>query len=263
MSDLHSNSQLQPAVRGDNSSVNRVLFARVRQLIDQGQVNAASLLLPTLEKRGENPGTIVALSAAIEFVKGRHARAKEIVSDGLAAFPENSIILCFSAEISLEEKNWVEAAKAASEAVVADPRNSTAKSILGRALLELGHIDDAATCLREVLDEMPSNFLALAGLCRSAPAEAEDTLRNILQDSDEEHSDRPQDDLRLRHLLISVLIERGAYTEATDQIRRLVAEGRANLDTSLLAVQAAVGTGNWDEATLLFSDNTRNLPRHA
>lgn len=263
MPDRHPNAQLHPKFGDNSQSVGRVLFARIRQLIVQGQVNAAMLLLPTLERRGEDPGAIAALSASIEFIKGNGARAKEIISNGIAAYPENSILLCFSAEINLDEKNWVEAAKAASDAVVVDPRNATAKSILGRALLELGHVSDAATCLREALDDMPANFEALAGLSRSAPTEAEDALRGILQDSDAGSDSSREDDLRLRHLFISVLIERGAYKDATDQIRRLVAEGRADLDTSLLAVQAAVGTGDWDEATSLFSNNTRNLPRHA
>jgi predicted Zn-dependent protease len=263
MPDSHLNAQLRPNISGNSPSVARVLFNRIRQLIDQGQVNAAALLLPTLEKRGEDPGAIAALSASIEFIKGNSARAKEIISNGIIAYPTNSILLCFMSEIYLGEKNWVEAAKAASEAVIVDPRNATAKSILGRALLELGHVSDAATCLREALDDMPANFEALAGLSRSAPAEAEDALRGVLRENDAGSDSSREDDLKLRHLFISVLIERGSYKDATDQIRRLVADGRADLDTSLLAVQAAVGTGNWDEATSLFSNNTRNLPRHA
>lgn len=263
MSDPHSNAELQASGRRNNLGVGRVLFARIRQLIDQGQVNAASLLLPTLEKRGEDPGAIAALSASIEFVRGNRARAKEIIAEGVAAYPDNSILLCFCAEIDLDERDWVGAAKAASEAVIVDPRNSTAKSILGRALLELGHVADAATCLREALADMPANFEALAGLSRSAPAEAEEALHGILHHGEASDDGSGEDDLRLRHLYISVLIDRGAYKDATDQIRRLVADGRADLDTSLLAVQAAVGTGNWEVATTLFSDNTRNLPRHA
>lgn len=246
---------------GPDQNAGSVLISRIRQLLDRNHFNAAALLLPTLEKRGVDPGIVQVLAASIAFARGDRDAGEQIIAAGLTAHPESPPLLCLRAEMSLTDQSWVEAAKSSAEAVIADPCNAVAKSMLGRALLELGKVEQADACLREALEMMPHDLATLTGLARVAPDQAEAALTSFLDDA------APVNDLHneigIHHLLISLLIGRGEYEGATRRIRDLVSRGRATVDTSLLAVQAAVNTGNWVEATSLFNTTTRHLPRHA
>lgn len=240
-----------------------ILLNRITQLIERGQINAASLLLPSLRRHGEESGVIVVLEAMITLRQGDRESAKQIVANALSEHPDNPLLLRMSAEMSLDGQDWVEAAKAAAEAVVLDPTDATAKSMLGRALIELGHDEDGNVCLREALVDMPDNLQALAALARTSPGEAEAAINAALDrlglclEVDQVRR------LKLSHILISILLARGAYADASVCISGLVADGIADLDTCLLAVQAAGSTGNWEEATALFNSTTRSLRHHA
>lgn len=238
--------------------VNQPLIDRVLQLVGRGQFNAAALLLPTLERRGVDPGFVQAMAASIALARGDRDAAERIIDVALSDHPANSALLCLKAEMRLAERLWVDAALASADAIIAEPHHAGAKSALGRALLELGKAEQATTCLLEALETMPHDLPTLTGLSRAAPSEAEAVLTKLV----DEDSDR-QDALGLHHTLISLLIARGDFAGATSRIRRLATQGVANMDTSLLAVQAAVGTGNWAEATSLFNATTSHLPRHA
>lgn len=137
-------------------------------------------------------------------------------------------------------------------------RHAGAKAVLGRVLIEIGETDQATICLREALEAVPRDLPTLAGLCRAAPAEAESALIRLL-----EHDDNNDNMLALHHTLIGLLIGRGNFAAAARRIRDLTASRKANVDTGLLAMQAAVGAGNWIEATLLFDATAGHLPRNA
>lgn len=244
-------------------STSVALVSRIRQLIERGHFNAAALLLPTLDKRGTDPGIVLTLSACISIAQGDRDEARRIVSAGLAEHPEDPTLLCFKAELNLAESNWVEAAKSAADAIIAAPENAVAKSMLGRALLALGKGEQAGACLLEALDKMPRDLVTLRALSQIAPGEVEAALGTLLAAECADTSDDMDDNIELEHLLISLMIARGDCAAATDRIKDIVRDGKATLDTGLLAVQAAINTGDWSEATSLFNTTTSHLPRHA
>jgi tetratricopeptide (TPR) repeat protein len=249
--------------KADQPQVYDIILNRIKQLIERDQINAAALLIPSLRRYGVDAGVIIVLEAMIEFRQGNHDRAKQIVADALIEHPANPLLLRMSSEISLGEHNWVEAAKAAAEAVVLDPNDATAKSMLGRALIELGYSEDGNTCLREALAEMPDNLQVLGALARNAPGEAEAAIKAALTRLGSGFGVDHAEKLKLSNILISILLERGAFVDASACIGELVADGIADLDTCLLAVHAAGSTGKWDEATALFNSTTRSLRHHA
>ena len=260
MQEIENNSSSDIKVAQPN--IREILRNRVRQLIERGQTNAATLLLPSLRRHGEDFGMIVVLEAMILNSRGDRGRAKQIVADALIKHPGHPLLLRMTAEMSLDEHDWVEAAKASAEAIVSNPRDATSKSMLGRALLELGQEDEGNICLREALVDMPDNLQILCALARSAPGEAEVATKAAL-DRFKSRADGDQAQrLELTHVLISSFLARGAFEEASSLISDLAVDGIANLDTCLLAVQTATNTGNWEEATTLFNTATRSLPRH-
>ncbi|WP_201729227.1 hypothetical protein [Acidocella sp. C78] len=242
-------------------STHEIIRNRVRQLIERGQLNAAALLLPSLRRLGEDFGMIAVLEAMIQFSLGDRGRAKQIVADALIEHPGHPLLLRMTAEISLDEHDWIEAAKASAEAITFNPRDATSKSMLGRALLELGQEDEGVVCLREALVDMPDNLQILRALARSAPGEAEIATKAALDRFGSRADGDQTQKLELTHVLISSLLARGAFEEASSLISDLIIDGIANLDTCLLAVQVATNTGNWEEATTLFNAATRSLPR--
>jgi len=257
-------SALPPASPCDaDSNANQTLIDRIRELIVRGQLNAARLLLPILEKRGIDPGTVQAIAASIALAGGDRSSARQIIDAALTTTPGNPALLCLRANMKLAENAWVEAALASADAIIAAPQDAHAKSLLGRALLELGKTEQAATCLREAMESQPRDLPTLAGLSRAAPGEAEAALTRLIAEDEDATDPATRVDINLYHSLIALLITRGDHAGATERIRQLAANGKANLDTSLLAVQAAVGTGNWSEVTSLFNTATSHLPRNA
>lgn len=231
------------------------LVQRVRSLIARGQINAASLLLPTLQKLCADQGDVAIIMAEIALARGDNASATVVIDRGLAATPQSVDLLVLRARLNLSNRDLVGAALAAADAVTADPLNARAKSILGQALVELGQMDQAATCLREALDDMPGDMAALTALTRAAPVEAEAAIRGALS--------HDNDNVGMRNALIGVLLARGNIDAATVEIKNLTVCGQADAQTALLAVQVAVDQENWSEAAALFSKSTLHLPRHA
>lgn len=231
------------------------LIQRVRSLIARGQVNAASLLLPTLEKLCPDQDAVAIIAVEIALHRGDNTGAAAMIDQGLARLPQSVPLLLLRARLALGNRDLVGAALAAAEVVTTQPDNAPAKSVLGQALLELGQTDQAAICLREALQSMPEDMPTINALTRASPADAEVVIRaNIANGTNA---------VVMRNALIGALLARKDTTAATNEIRNLTVIGQADAHTGLLAVQAAIDSENWSEAASLFTKSTMHLPRHA
>ncbi|MDD2861196.1 MAG: tetratricopeptide repeat protein [Acidiphilium sp.] len=243
---------LQEATPPDFSTT---LIERIRSLIGRGQFNAASLLLPTLEKLGVPAERISFLRVEIALGRGDQDAARSAIDAGLARDPHSADLLVLRARFALANRDLVGAALAAADAITAAPDHGAAKSLLGQALLALGQTEQAVICLREAADELPGDPGTIEALTTAAPREAVAAIREWIAGG---HAGTP-----IRNLLINALLAAGETEMATAEIRTLTAAGLGDGQTSLLAVKAAIDAENWSEATTLFNATTRHLPRHA
>ncbi|MDD2877263.1 MAG: hypothetical protein PHT60_11750 [Acidiphilium sp.] len=239
----------------DEKNYAATLLQRVRILIERGQLNAASLLLPTLDTLYPNQDAGAIIAAEIALARGNITEASTAIDRGLANTPQSAGLLILRARLNLLSRDLIGAALAAADAVTAEPANAEAKSLLGRALLELGMKEQATICLREALGDMPHDVLTLTALSRASPADAEAAIRRALLSG--------TNDTTMRNALIGVMLARGDIDGATAEIKNLTVSGTADAQTSLLAVQAAVDSENWGDAVSLFNQSTVHLPRHA
>ncbi|MHB1302467.1 MAG: tetratricopeptide repeat protein [Acidiphilium sp.] len=239
----------------DPAAFTATLVERMRGLIARGQLKAATLLLPTLEKLSGDRRRSLVMAAEIAIAKGDHAEAVSMIANGLTEFPQEPELLVADARLKFAAGNLPGAAIAAADAILNAPANAEAKSLLGLVLLALGRTEQAAICLREAFGQMPTHMPTLQGLSRAAPDEAEAAIRGMIAEGNM--------DIAIHNALIALMIQKGDCAAAEDEIRQLDAVGRADAETGLLAVRAAIGTGHWDDATALFNQATGHLPRHA
>lgn len=219
------------------------LVGRMRALLDRGQIGAAELLLPILEKRGDVRESAVAIKAEIALARGRTQHAAEILAQGLERFPADPALLVLRAEIGFSERDFVTAAVSAAEAVIAQPANAEAKSLLGRALLELGRTDQAAICLREACQAMPTHAPTRLALARAAPEDGETILRSGIAAA--------PSDIALRNALIRTLLAQNALEAAQTELITALDIGCRDIETQLLAIEVAARVADWAEAARL------------
>ncbi len=231
------------------------LVQRVRNLITRGQLNAATLLLPTLQKLCPDHDDVALVKFEIALARGNMTEAEAVTDQGLAKSPTSAPLLLLRARLNFKNRDMVGTALAAADAVMADSTNAPAKSLLGQALLELGQTEQAAICLREALADLPTDMPGLAALTRAAPADAVAILRAAIASG--------HDDVGMRNALVGALLELGDSGAADLEIKAMTVRGVADTQTGILAVQSAIKSGRWTEATELFSKSTAHLPRHA
>lgn len=243
------------AIQKSPSEFSASLVQRVRSLISRGQINAATLLLPTLQKLCPDHDDVALIKVEIALAHGNIAGAKAAIDQGLADSPQSAPLLLLRARLNFQNRDMVGAALAAADAVTADPTNAPAKSLLGQALLELGQAEQAAICLREALVDLPTDMPSLKALTRAAPADAAAVIRAAIVSG--------HDSVGMRNALVGALLELGDSAGADIEIRTMTVRGEADAHTGILAIQSAIKTGRWSEAAVLFDKSTAHLPRHA
>jgi len=142
-----------------------VLLTRTRTLIDAGRLVAARPLLAALGRLDPSPARLAELTARLMMREGRVAPALDVRDAAIAHAATDTTLRKLRVDARLQTGDLPGAATDAAEAVVLDRSDPDAKALLGTLLIELGHFDDAATCLQEALADHPTNasyWLALA-----------------------------------------------------------------------------------------------------
>ena len=142
-----------------------VLLTRTRTLIDAGRLVAARPLLAALGRLDPSPARLAELTARLMMREGRVAPALDMLDAAIAHAATDTTLRKLRVDARLQTGDLPGAATDAAEAVVLDRSDPDAKALLGTLLIELGHFDDAATCLQEALADHPTNasyWLALA-----------------------------------------------------------------------------------------------------
>jgi predicted TPR repeat methyltransferase len=133
------------------------LARRVREMIDNGQLNAARAVLAAV-RRLSPPGPATAeLAARLAIAAGQSDVAAAELDAAVAADPGHAGLRRLRADVRHRRGEHVPAAIDAAEAVVLDPHDASGKAILGVLMTELGRPADAVACLAEAVAAEPAN----------------------------------------------------------------------------------------------------------
>jgi predicted TPR repeat methyltransferase len=144
-----------------------LLIRRVRQMVALGRTHAARPLVAALRAASEPSVELSELEARLLLREGRPADAIAELDRALAAAPDAFGLRICRADARMQANDAVGAAADAAEAVVLDRTSAEAKAMLGIALIETDHIDDALICLREAVAAQPGHPAFRQGLARA------------------------------------------------------------------------------------------------
>lgn len=219
------------------------LVARIRALLARDQTGAVELLLPTLENFSGMAENAIAIRAEIALARADRNLAMKILDHGLQNFPASFDLLILRSALAFLERNFAVAAETAAESVCIRPDSAEAKSLLGRALLKLGRVEQAAPCLREACAGMPAHVPTRLALSRAMPEEAETILQAGIESNPES--------IALRNALIRVFLDRNELELARATLNPMIGAGGGDADTYLLAIETAARSTDWVEAAHL------------
>lgn len=153
-----------------------ILRRRVREMIDDGKLNAARAVLAAL-RRLSPPGPATAeLAARLALAAGQLDQAAAELDAAVADAPAHAGLRRLRADVRHRRGQHVPAAIDAAEAVALDPREPSGKAILGVLMTELGRPADAVACLAEAVAAEPGNPSFVEALA-AAQAAGGDTAR--------------------------------------------------------------------------------------
>ncbi len=135
------------------------LMARTAEFIDAGRFGAARPLLAAVSRLSPPTARLAELAGVLALKQGRPAEARESLDLAIASWPADAGLRKCRADVRRQTGDAAGAAEDAAEAVWLDRSDPEAKAILGVALLELGHAEDARTCLVESVAARPANSL--------------------------------------------------------------------------------------------------------
>lgn len=135
------------------------LMARAAEFIDAGRFGAARPLLAAIRRLSPPSARVAELAGVLDLKQGRLAEAREDLDRAILRWPADAGLRKCRADVRRQTDDPAGAAGDAAEAVWLDPSDPDAKAILGVALLELGHADDARACLTESVTARPANAL--------------------------------------------------------------------------------------------------------
>ena len=133
-----------------------ILATRARTLLAAGRPAAAGPLIAALRSKLAGSTELAELEARLHLAQGDPEAARAVLDPAIAAEPRAALLLV-RAEARLRCDDAAGAAADAAEAVIAAPDDADAKTVLGIALIDLGHSADAIPCLDEAVAARPAN----------------------------------------------------------------------------------------------------------
>lgn len=228
------------------------LQRRVAQLIDAGRTGAARPLLAAV--RTLSPDicpNIALLGARLAWRDDDLPQAMRELDAALLVFPAHASLRKYRAELRHLMGNLDGAARDAAEAVILDPRDPEAKAILGGALLDIGHCENALACLSEAVAGAPD-----AVPYREALAKALEQLGrphcalSVLTDGT---AINPAN-VALRNAATLLCLRRRDFTGAVRLAEEARTIGIADACTFGMKGHALASLGDHDAATLAYQD---------
>ncbi len=236
------------------------LLARARVLAASGRPEAARPLLSAVRRLGVDAGEVDRLEARLLMRSGQTQAALALLDAALARAGASPDLRLIRAEMRLLADDAAGAAADAAEAVISDPADPTAKSMLGIALAELGRLDDALPCLREAARAEPDNPMFCLALARAQEVTGSPELARATLD---DGIARVPASLRLRNAALRLAIAQGAFADAVE----LAETGRRTglLDACLLGMlgHALSCLGQHEQAADAYAEALKLAPEDA
>ncbi len=222
------------------------ILDRTRGLIQRGQYQAATLLLPALAALGPDLPWQAEIEAELAYAQGQFAKTMTITQASLERWPHAARLHEARSKAASASGDRVTACLAAADAVINDPQSLHAKALLGRTLLALGKYDQATLCLREVLDSAPDDWQVRQLMTHAAPGDAIALLREGIKIDGT--------NIEARNALIRCLLDQQNPTAAADEADAAINLGIADTTTRFFAIEAAGCAQNWSKAAILCAD---------
>ncbi|OYV71345.1 MAG: hypothetical protein B7Z67_00995 [Acidiphilium sp. 21-60-14] len=232
-------------------SSSQSIMDRTRGLIQRGQYQAATLLLPALAALGPDFPWQAEIESELACAQGQFEKAMAITEAALSRWPNSARLHMTRSEAAIGCGDRVVACVAAADAVINDPPSMQAKALLGRALFSLGKTEQAAICFREVLDSNPNNLEVRQMMAQSLPDQAISLLRDGIKIHD--------NNIDIRNALIRRLLDQKQIAAACDAADEAIESGVANATTRLFAIEAAGCSQNWSKAAKLCDETVARM----
>lgn len=220
-------------------------------MLDQGNTSAARALLAAACAKDPRDREIARLSTQIEIADQHWSRAIEILDEELARNPDDPAGYILRSHCHLAEGRIEQAVLDASQAVLIDPRNGRAQSMLGFSLARAGKMTDAAICLKEGIRSQPANFQSYLVLSEIEEkiGRSEIALRVL-----EEGMETVPGSIELRNAAALLAIRMNDFREAFDITERARKEGVVDATLFGLRGHALSHLGRREEAGYSYQE---------
>jgi tetratricopeptide (TPR) repeat protein len=133
------------------------LFDRASDLLRRGRLGAARALIAAFAQLEPGSARRYVLEGRLAVIEGRLENALAAFNRAITEASDPAPIHELRADVRMRLDDPAGAARDAAEAVILDPMRTSAKAVLGVAMIELGCLDDACACLAEAVAADPRN----------------------------------------------------------------------------------------------------------
>jgi predicted TPR repeat methyltransferase len=243
-----------------NAESGELLCERAAALLDAGRVNAARPLLTAARALAGRTLASIHLSVRLAAADGDWQAALSELDEAIEAHPEDCGLRKLRAEARHRTGNVEGAARDAAEAVLNDRTDLRAKALLGAALLDLGLLADAGSCLREAVAGAPHEAIYREAL--AAALERTGDADGALAALTEGIVVLPGS-LSLRNAAILLCMRRRDFIHALKFAEEACQVGLLDATTLGMKGHALVNLGQHDEAALAYQDALKLDPEDA
>ncbi len=146
------------------------LTLKVAEMIATGRVSVARPLLAAIRQLEPASVQLAELSASLAMRENRYDDAHSELNRAIENEPQKNKLRILRAQLRFDTGDLIGATQDAAEAVVLDRTDPSAKALLGMLMLELGHNQDALTCLTDAVDTAPHSASFREGLAAAEEA---------------------------------------------------------------------------------------------
>jgi predicted TPR repeat methyltransferase len=227
------------------------LRARAARLIDAGRLEAARPLLAAARVLAPPSPELTLIGARLALGSGAWEEAIRELDAGIADAPEHAGLRKCRADLRERLGDREGAARDAAEAVVLDPADPQAKAILGLALLRLGFVGDAVSCLAEAVAGSPTDLDYREALSSALEKSGDpETALLVLTDGIE----LCPASVAMRNAAILLCVRRRDFSQAVRLAEKARSLGIADACTFGLKGHALSSLGQHDLAGIAYQD---------
>jgi predicted TPR repeat methyltransferase len=227
------------------------LRGRAARLIDAGRLEAARPLLAAARVLAPPSPELTLVGARLALGSGAWEEARQELDAGIAEAPGHAGLRKCRADLRERLGDREGAARDAAEAVILDPADPQAKAILGVALLRLGFVGDAVSCLAEAVAGSPTDLDYREALSTALEKSGDpETALLVLTDG----IDLCPASVAMRNAAILLCVRRRDFSQAVRLAEKARSLGIADACTFGLKGHALSSLGQHDAAGIAYQD---------